>query len=43
MAVYTSDLDNLGWYVVEITGSLDVINNLGDRNDNSEEDALFLN
>lgn len=43
MAVSTNDLDNLGWYVVEITGSLDVINNLGSATDDTEEDAMFLN
>ena len=29
MTVYTDDLDNLGWYVIEVTATLDVIDNLG--------------
>ena len=29
MTVFTDDLDNLGWYVIEVTATLDVINNLG--------------
>ena len=29
MTVFTDDLDNLGWYVIEITATLDVIDNLG--------------
>ena len=29
MTVFTNDLDNLGWYVIEVTATLDVINNLG--------------
>lgn len=28
LAVYTNDLEDLGWYVVEITATLDVIDNL---------------
>ena len=31
MTVFTSDLDDLGWYVIEVTATLDVINNLGTK------------
>ena len=32
IAVFTNDLDDLGWYLIEITAELDVINYLDDTN-----------
>ena len=46
MNVYTTDIDNLGWYVLEITATLDVINNLGNittTTSTSSEHHYFLN
>ena len=52
MTVYTSSLDDLGWYVLEITATLDVYDLLGDmdelnnlpREDYPDDpDNIFLN
>ena len=52
MSVYTNDLDDLGWYVLEITATLDVIDLLGDmdelnnlprENFPDDPDNIFLN
>jgi len=51
MAIYTSDLDDLGWYVVEVTATLDVLDNLGDLDplnnsdlgNEDDPDNIFLN
>jgi len=40
MTVYTTDYDDLGWYVVEVTSTLDVINLLGNLD---EPETEFLN
>jgi hypothetical protein len=41
MAIYTSDLDDLGWYVVEVTATLDVIDNLGDLDPSNNDDLGY--
>lgn len=41
LAVFTSDLDDLGWYVIEITATLDVINNLGLIDDPGNDPDFF--
>lgn len=33
MFIYTSNFDNLGWYLIEITATLDVIDYLGDSDE----------
>lgn len=47
MAVYSNDLADLGWYVLEVTATLDVIDNLGDldpsNNAADDPDNIFLN
>ena len=52
MTVYTNDLNDLGWYVLEITATLDVLDLLGDmdelnnlpREDYPDDpDNIFLN
>lgn len=40
MTVYTTNNDDLGWYVVEVTSTLDVINLLGDID---EAETEFFN
>ena len=47
MSVYSTDLTELGWYVLEVTATLDVIDNLGDLNPANnavdDPDVIFLN
>ena len=44
MAVYTSNYDNLGWYMIEVTAMLDVIDNLGDADEvYGDSNNAFLN
>lgn len=52
MSVYTNSLDDLGWYVLEITATLDVIDLLGDMDELNnlpreshpdDPDNIFLN
>ena len=52
MSIYTNDLDDLGWYVLEITATLDVLDLLGDLDElnnlpvadyPSDPDNIFLN
>lgn len=52
MTVYTNDYDDLGWYVLEITatldhiellGDLDELNNLPAENYPDDPDSIFLN
>lgn len=52
MTVYTSDYEDLGWYVLEITATLDVVDLLGDMDEVNnlpadeypeDPDNIFLN
>jgi len=50
MSVYTQHTEDLGWYVIEVTATLDVLNNLGDLDPtnniklgNKDADNIFLN
>ena len=43
MAVFSNDVNDLGWYVLQITATLDVVNNLGDMDPNNDPDNDFLN
>lgn len=52
MSVFTDDLNDLGWYVLEITATLDVLDNLGDLDELNnlpvedfpdDPDNIFLN
>ena len=44
MLVYTSNYDNLGWYLLEITATLDVIENLGEADEvYGDPSNAFLN
>ena len=45
MAIYTSNYDNLGWYLLEITASLDVRDLLGEADDTygDKSEEGFLN
>ena len=52
MSIYTSDNDDLGWYVLEITATLDVYDLLGDLDELNnlptesfpdDPDNIFLN
>ena len=36
-------MDDLGWYVIEVTATLDVINNLGDFDETNDPDNVFAN
>jgi len=41
--VYTDSLEDLGWYVVEVTATLDVFNYLGDFDPTNDPDNHFTN
>ena len=45
VTIFTNDTDDLGWYVVEVTATLDVLNYLGDLNPGNDPDhtPAFLN
>lgn len=44
MAIYTSNYDNLGWYLLEITATLDVLDLLGEAGDTYMDSSNeFLN
>lgn len=43
MAIFSNSLDDLGWYVVEITATLDVIDYLGDLDPTNDPDNHFTN
>lgn len=45
MTVYTNKTDDLGWYVVEVTATLEVYNLLGDLDPSNDPDhtPAFLN
>ena len=52
MTVYTADYDDLGWYVLEVTATLDNVDLLGDLNELNnlpaedypeDPDNIFLN
>ena len=41
--MYTDSLEDLGWYVVEVTATLDVFNYLGDLDPTNDPDNHFTN
>ena len=43
LAVYTKSLDDLGWYLIEVTATLDVVNFLGDLDPTNDPDNGFVN
>lgn len=43
MAIYSDSFDDLGWYVVEVTATLDVIDYLGDLDPTNDPDNDFAN
>lgn len=43
LAVYTDSLDDLGWYLVQVTATLDVYNYLGDLDPSNDPDNHFTN
>ena len=44
MAIYTSNYDNLGWYMLEITATLDVVDYLGEADDvYGDASSTFMN
>ena len=46
LVIYSNSLDDIGWYVLQVTATLDVIDNLGSIDDKdypADSDALFYN
>ena len=43
ITIYTLDKDTVGWYKIEVTSTLDVVNKLGDLDPTNDPDNAFLN